>query len=168
MKLTTLIAASAFLALASHSNAFTFDFNSVPVGTAVPFTINVPGYGDVEFSPVFGSVLEIGTQYETNGDPTKSLEFDPGDTVAVTFLGVEVFDVDFDFADVSSGEVQVVGGSSPNFELFLVSLPPGNPNANGSGLVEVSFKAVPEPAGSMLGVLGAGLLFLRRRREEAP
>jgi hypothetical protein len=164
MKLTTLFVASAFAALATQASAFTFDFNSVPAGTAVPLTINVPGYGDVAFNPVLGSVLEIGENYETNGDPTRGLEFDPSDIVEVDFLGVDVFNVEFDFVDISNGEAQIVSGQPNTFETSLLVIPALNSDANGTSLVEVRFDAVPEPASAMLGLLGTCLLFLRRRR----
>lgn len=165
MKLTTLLVASAFVALTAQSNAFSFDFSGVPAGTTLPpdLTINVAGYGDVKISPVGGSVLEVDTNFTSGGSPTKSLEFDSNDTIEVSFLGATVFDVDYDFIDLSTGEAIAVSGAPNTFQVTLLDIPSGNPTANGAGLVEVTFM-VPEPASSMLGLLGTGLLFLRRRR----
>ena len=159
MKATTALAAAALVAVATSADAFTFDFVA-NVGQALPpnLIINVPGYGNVEISPLVGN-LQVGTQFRNPGyTPAPSVEFDSGDAILVSFLAAPVFDVDFDFIDVSPGEGVAVNGT-PN--VFSVQL---NGIGNGAGLKEVSFKAVPEPGSAVLGLAGGLLLVFRRRR----
>jgi hypothetical protein len=71
--------------------------------------------------------------------------------------------VDFDFVGVSAGENFVVQKDLFTPQAFLVTL---QGSGNGAGLYAVSWTAecVPEPASAMLGLLGAMILVIRRRR----
>lgn len=159
MKLTTALAAAALVAVSTSADAFTFDFVA-NVGQALPpnLVIDVPGYGDVEISPLGGSTLQVGTQFMSGGSPAASLEFTSGDVISVKFLGALLTDVDFDFVDVSPGEGFAVNGTPNEFTVQL------NGIGNGAGLKEVTFQAVPEPGSAVLGLASLGLLALRRRR----
>ena len=160
MKNTLLSATAALWVAASAANGFTLDFSG-SVGSALPpdLFINVPGYGMVQFTPLAGSRMVVGTTYQSGGNPTPSLQFDNGEIVLVTFLALPVTDLSFDFVDVSPGEAMNVNPGAPN--AFTVQLTGGT---NGAGLEEITFNAVPETSSAALGLLGAGLALIRRRR----
>lgn len=163
MKLKATLAIAA-LALAPGLHAFTLDFAS-SVGQTLPpsLVVNVPGYGDVSFTAGFNAVLgatstlTVGTEH---GLP--ALNFHNGDTVFVSFLGALP-------SNVSFSEIGIAAGSAGDFIVlqtgqsdFVISLQ----NAPEGGIYRAQFTAdaVPEPASSMLGVLGLTGLAIRRRR----
>lgn len=141
--------------------AFTLDFSS-DVGASIPpdLTVNVFGYGDVEFSAGFGSVLEVGNKFQNDdGSAAASLQMVGGDTVNITFLGTQPLNVDFDFVGVGVGEVFQTFQTGP--QSYFVAL---QSSANGAGIASVSFNVVPEPSTALLSLVGAFALALRRRR----
>jgi hypothetical protein len=160
MKNTSLSTLAALCLAAGAAHGFSLDFIS-DVGANLPpdLVINVPGYGNVQFSPLAGSALVVGTTYQTGGLPTPSLQFDAGEIVLITFLEAPVSDLAFDYIDVSPGESMNTNVAGPNS--FTVQLTSGT---NGAGLQEITFSAVPETSAATLGLLGTGLLVLRRRR----
>ncbi|BDS06344.1 hypothetical protein NT6N_13840 [Oceaniferula spumae] len=184
-KILTLIASVAASAMAS---AFTIDFNNLTVsdGTTTtaftisnveagsPQTVTVPGYGDVTFQvgPASDDVLVVGSTYRNDSDTIQqSLELGPpefvddsSEVVIVTFLGLEALSVDFDIIGVGSGE-------NPNPVRTAFNEYQYDPNSNGSGtsgdgagIAAISWTTVPEPSSSLLVMIGAGTLLLRRRR----
>lgn len=170
MKTKTMLIAAVSCGLTAVSSAFTLDFTSVPVGTTIPpnLTINVPGYGDVRFSPVGTSELVVDNQYASAPPATTSpsLNFDAGDGVEITFLGLEPTDIDFAWVGASLGETFIPAiVSSSEFVVTLTNLgtPPSGSNS-GAGLYQINFNQVPEPSSALLGVLGASMLIIRRKR----
>lgn len=172
MKIKTLLIAAFSLATTAISQAFTIDFNAlvVPVGTTItadtPLTIEVAGYGDVQFQVPATDVVEVGTTFANHPGTsiTNSLELDAGDTVVVTFLGPEVLDVDFDLVGITPGEefVQITQNAIRTFEFQVNSI--GNEGTDGVGIAAVSFTSVPEPSSALLGLLGACAMVFRRNR----
>ena len=155
---------SAFVALGfatAACNGFTLDFVA-DVGANLPpdLVINVPGYGNVQFTPLAGSTLVVGTTYQTGGVPTPTLQFDSGEIVQVTFLALTPSSLAFDFLDVSPGESTFVN-TTADPKVFTVQL---SGSGDGAGLQQITFTAVPETSAATLGLLGSGLLMLRRRR----
>lgn len=155
---TTRLSLIAALGLAASANGFTLDFIA-DVGATLPpdLVINVPGYGDVKFTAILGN-LEVDTNFQTGGLPTPSLEFASGEIVGVEFLGAPVYNLSFDFIDLSPGESMNVNGSGNSYTVQLSG------NVNGAGLQEITFLAVPETSTATLGLLGTALLAFRRRR----
>ncbi len=144
-----------------QAGAFTLDFVGVNGATLPPspLVINIFGYGNVSFSPGFGSALEVGNQYQNDAGPVRtSLELDPTESVTVTFLGATPTNVDFDIIGLGVGGA--VGLAQLSATSFIVSAQ-GN---KGVGLQSVSFGAVPEPSAAILASLGAFGFVLRRRR----
>jgi hypothetical protein len=165
MKTHKLTAIAAMLAgLCTASSAFTLDFAGYEGVTLPPnpLVIFVPGYGDVMFEAGDGSALAVNSDYlNDNGFGAPSLSFSEGDTVRVTFLGLEPLNVDFDFVGVSAGEAFIVQVDQFASQAFLLTLQGGG---DGAGLYAVSFNQIPEPAASLLGAMGLTLLLVRRRR----
>jgi len=160
MKTKLPLIAALYCGLSSIGSAFTLDFSGLSLGTLAPFTINVPGYGDVNFSPGLGSALTI---EEFAPGATKAISFDKNESVIVTFLGAEPINVANEYIGVGIGEFFTfdLAGTDPN--VFLVTLNGTGQTAN-AGLQSVIFEQVPEPSTSLLGALGTALLVLRRRR----
>ena len=142
----------------SVASAFSFNFLGVANGTPVPptLTVNVPGYGDVSFTAIGASVLTVDSSFGSN-----TLVFDSGDTVRVTFLNQSFDDITLNTTDVGITEFFQASNITPNSIDFTLNGPIGG---NGAGIEQINFNAVPEPSSSLLGVLGASLLVLRRRR----
>lgn len=162
MKLKAILAVAA-LALAPSLHAFTLDFAS-SVGTTVPMTINVPGYGDVAFTKGFSSASDLNVGTSFFGAP--SLQFDNNDCVNVTFLGALPSGFGFDAVGLTSGGT----GGSENFvwlqtgaNQYAIQL---QNSTDGAGIASISFSAdsVPEPSTSLLGLVGLTGLVIRRRR----
>ncbi len=160
--LSTLMAAAVATTV---TQAFTIDFNAlvVPLNTTVtvgsPLTIPVAGYGDVRFEASGTDVLTVSNNH-SNGSGTfqNSLELDPGETVTVVFLGPQELNVNFDIIGVNAGESATPTISGPRtYQLQAIG-------GDGVGVAAISWDAVPEPSSSLLVLLGAGSLVLRRSR----
>ncbi|MDP3851140.1 MAG: hypothetical protein Q8Q59_11595 [Luteolibacter sp.] len=152
------------LGASAVSPAFTLDF----VGyegvefTQSPLSIYIPGYGELVFETGLGSTLVVNSAYlNDNGFGAPALDFDQNEAVKITFAGLEPLNVDFDFVGVSSGESFVVQKDLFTPQAFLVTFQGGG---DGAGLYAISWNAVPEPASATLGMIGAMMLVLRRRR----
>lgn len=166
---TTIPTLFAAATLTMSAQAFTIDFNSlvVPEGTTVngvtPLVINVVGYGDVRFEvgPASGDVLVVDdTHKNDSGTFTYSLELDAGETVLVTFLGSQAINVDFDIIGIDNGEsANLSQFSASEFQLDAIG-------GDGVGIAAVSWDTVPEPGSSLLILIGAGSMILRRRRRK--
>jgi hypothetical protein len=154
MKTKSFIAAAALICLPSVASAFSLDFTGVALGTTVPpqLVIAVPGYGNVTFDAQVGSNLAI-----VNYGGIPSLSFEQNETVFITFDGVFVPGPGFDFEGLEVGESFLTQSNSYN--VYTATL---QGTGNGAGISGISF--VPEPSSALLGVLGASLLVLRRRR----
>lgn len=165
MKNSIALAIACLCGSMAASNAFTLDFIGYE-GTTLPdspLVINIPGYGDVSFAAVPGTVAQVDNAYQNDdGSAAPSLSMDQGETIAVTFLGNQPLNVNFDFVGVGTGEYFVVQEDALNSQTFLVTL--NGVNADGAGIYGISWTQVPEPSSALLGALGTALLVLRRRR----
>ena len=164
MNMKTKLVAAAFAATVSAGSAFTLD--AVGYGgstlTTAPVSVNIPGYGELIFEALPGSSLVVNSAYENdNGFGGPSLNFDQNESIRITFVGLEPLNVDFDFVGQSAGESFVIEQDLFTPQAFLVTHQGGG---DGAGLYAVSWNAVPEPASSMLSLVGGMLLVLRRRR----
>jgi hypothetical protein len=164
MKLKSLLVAALFGATLTIGSAFTLDAVGYEGGTLEnnPFSIFVPGYGELVFEAVNGSSLVVNSAYQNdNGFGGPSLSFDENEIVKVTFNGDEPLNVDFDFVGQSAGESFVIEKDLLTPQAFLVTL---RGQGDGAGLYAMSWNTVPEPSSAALGILGTALLVLRRRR----
>lgn len=156
MKTNLIIATAAFACFTSVASAFSLDFAGL-AGTPLPpnLVINVPGYGNVTFEAAPGSNLAI-----VNYGITPALSFDQNETVIITFNGGEVTAPGLNYAGLEIGESFLAQFASYN--TYTATLQGAG---NGGGITGLSFnQAVPEPTSALLGVLGASLFVLRRRR----
>lgn len=167
---STLLATAA---AASMAQAFTIDFNSLlapdgsdltgaSVSSGSPLVITVPGYGTVRFEVGGTDVLNVDQNHSNDGGTTfqNSLELDAGERVLVTFVGPEAMNVNFDIIGLNSGEAAnpvAVGITGDEYQLDAIG-------GDGVGIAAISWDAVPEPSSSLLILLGAGSLVLRRSR----
>ncbi len=163
---TPLIAALSGLSITIGS-AFTLD----PIGyegTVIdtnPSSVFVPGYGFLTFQAVSGSSLVINSAYRNdNGFGGPSLNFDPNESVKITFGGSEPMNVDFDFVGQSVGESFVIEKDLFTPQTFNITFK--STSGGGAGLYAVSWstQCVPEPTSAVLGLLGSAMLVIRRRR----
>lgn len=164
MKLKSLLVAALFGATLTVGSAFTLDAVGYEGGTLEnnPFSIFVPGYGELVFEAVNGSSLVVNSAYQNdNGFGGPSLSFDENEIVKVTFNGDEPLNVDFDFVGQSAGESFVIEKDLLTPQAFLVTL---RGQGDGAGLYAMSWNTVPEPSSAALGILGTAILVLRRRR----
>jgi hypothetical protein len=164
MKIKTPLVAALSIAAMSIGNAFTLDAVGYGGGvlTQNPYSVFIPGYGELVFEAAPGSSLVVNSAYQNdNGFGGPSLSFDENESIKVTFNGAEPLNVDFDFVGQSAGESFVIEKDLFTPQAFLVSLKGGG---DGAGLYAVSWNAVPEPASAALGLLGGMMLLLRRRR----
>jgi hypothetical protein len=161
MKTKYALVASLACGFASTAGAFSLDFVGLEGSTLPPSqTIAVPGYGDVVIEAVSG-ILEINdTTYSRFGTFVTAVNFQQGDSIRVTFTGLQPINVDFDFVGVSPGEQFVITPDLFVPQAFLVTLDPGN---DGAGLKAIGWQQIPEPSTALLGGLGM-LMLLRRRR----
>ncbi len=165
LKFCTLIAS---LAVTTAAHAFTIDFNALQVafGTTVnsstPLTVNIAGYGDVKFEVTNLDELIVDKHHSDGAlaPLQNSLELDSDETVVVTFLGAAALNVDFDIIGIDgteSTEASYFAGAD-NYQYS-----PGA-GIDGTGIARVTWNTVPEPSSSLLVLVGAGSLILRRRR----
>ena len=166
MKMKTSLVAALLIGLPAISGAFTLD--AVGYGgselSLAPYSVFVPGYGELVFEAAAGSSLIVNSAYQNdNGFGGPSLSFDQNESVKITFKGSEPLNVDFDFVGVSAGESFVVEKDLLTPQAYLVSLKGAG---DGAGLYAISWKteAVPEPTSAMLGLLGGAFFAFRRRR----
>lgn len=164
MNMKTPLVAALFAAASSIGHAFTLDAVGYEGGVLSqnPFSVFVPGYGELVFEAGLGSELVVDSAYQNdNGFGGPSLNFDQNEAVKITFNGLEPLNVDFDFVGQSAGESFVVQKDLFTPQAFLVTLQGGG---DGAGLYAISWNAVPEPASAVLGIMGGMMLMLRRRR----
>ena len=164
MKMKSLFVAALLGASLSAGHAFTLDAVGYEGGIleSNPFSVFVPGYGELVFEAVNGSSLVVNSAYQNdNGFGGPSLSFDENEIIKVTFNGAEPLNVDFDFVGQSAGESFVIEKDLFTPQAFLVSL---KGQGDGAGLYAVSWNAVPEPSSAALGIIGTALLAFRRRR----
>lgn len=159
MKPKLFIAAAVLICLPSVASAFSLDFTGVAPGTTIPpnpLTISVPGYGNVTFEALIGSNLVV---QPVSGTP--AIAFDQEEGLRISFEGVGITDVSFAYVGVSIGESFLVTPDPNVANQFIMTL---QGSGDGAGLSGVTWNAVPEPSSALLGVIGASLLVLRRRR----
>lgn len=164
MKTKTAIACALLGLVPVVGHAFTLDAVGYEGGVLSqnPFSIFVPGYGELVFEAGPNSSLVVNSAYENdNGFGGPSLSFDENESVKVTFNGPEPLNVDFDFVGQSVGESFVIEKDLFTPQAFLVTL---RGQGDGAGLYAMSWNAVPEPTSAGLGLLGSLMLVLRRRR----
>ncbi len=162
MKLQATLAA-ALLMLAPSLHAFSLDLGSI-VG-ALPKTVAVAGYGNVSIfngrdaATQLFTTAEVGTNF---GSP--SIQFDSGDVVYITFLSGAALSFQASETGVDGTEAfsYVVSPDQTRYQITLKGA-----GAGGAGVSAVNFTAaapVPEPSASILGLIGAAGLIIRRRR----
>lgn len=166
MKMKTPLIAALLLGMPAISGAFTLD--AVGYGgselSLTPYSVFVPGYGELVFEAAAGSSLIVNSAYQNdNGFGGPSLSFDDGESVKITFKGLEPLNVDFDFVGVSAGENFVVEKDLVTPQAYLLSFKGGG---DGAGLYAISWntEAVPEPTSALLGLMGGAFFAFRRRR----
>lgn len=165
MKMKAPLIAAALLVVASSAQAFTLDAVGYEGGVLEqsPFSVFVPGYGEIVFQASIGAALVVNSAYQNdNGFGGPSLSFDQNEAVKITFNGAEPLNLDFDFVGQSVGESFVVEKDLFTPQAFIVTL---QGEGDGAGLYAMSWKteAIPEPSAAAIGLLG-GILLLRRRR----
>jgi hypothetical protein len=164
MKMKTPLVAALLGMTLSVGSAFTLDAVGYEGGILEqnPFSVFVPGYGELVFEAVPGSSLVVNSAYQNdNGFGAPSLSFDQNEAIKVTFNGAEPLNVDFDFVGQSAGESFVIEKDLFTPQAFIVT---HRGQGDGAGLYAMSWNAVPEPTSATLGILGSMLLVLRRRR----
>lgn len=147
------------------ASAFTLDFSGYNglVLSAAPVAIPVPGYGNVVFQAVPLGQLPVSNLYvNDNGFGGPSLNFEPGESLRITFEGAQPLNVDFDFVGLSVGELFVITPDPAVAQAYVLTYNPTP--GDGAGLYAISWQQVPEPASAMLGLLGTAVFTLRRRR----
>lgn len=148
----------------SAGSAFTLDAVGYEGGVLEqnPFSVFIPGYGELVFEASLGASLVVNSAYQNdNGFGGPSLNFDANESVRITFNGAEPLNVDFDFVGQSVGESFVIEKDLFTPQAFIVT---HRGQGDGAGLYAMSWNAVPEPASATLGLIGSMLLVLRRRR----
>ncbi|WP_411827091.1 PEP-CTERM sorting domain-containing protein [Luteolibacter sp. AS25] len=172
MKTKLTLIAALYCGLTAAASAFTLDFigqegKTLPTDVLV---INIAGYGDVQFEAIGDAEVSVGSEYENDGPGTTtspSLNFDPGESVKVTFLGLTPINVDFDVVGENPGEslsASEIGAYPTNVFVVALSGNASDPANSGAGLYQISFDQVPEPSTAFLGLIGGVMLVLRRRR----
>jgi uncharacterized protein (TIGR03382 family) len=148
------------------ASAFTLDAVGYEGGilTDNPFSIFVPGYGELIFQAAPGSEIVVNSAYlNDNGFGGPSFNFDQNESLKITFAALEPINVDFDFVGLSAGEIFEIEEDLLTPQAFIITL---KGDGDGAGLYAVSWQAVPEPASATLGLLGTVMLLLRRRRRD--
>lgn len=166
MKTKIALVAALVAGLPAIAGAFTLDAAGYS-GTELslnPFSIFVPGYGELIFQAAVGSSLVVDSAYRNdNGFGGPSLNFTQNEAVKITFNGLPPLNVNFDFVGVSAGENFVVQKDLFDPQTYLITL---QGSADGAGLYAISWNtdAIPEPTSAMLGLVGTALFAFRRRR----
>ena len=146
MNLPCIPVVALFGALISNGHAFTLDAAGYEGGDMAkdPFSVLVPGYGEVVFESDLGAPLVVDPAYG-NGKGFKgaSLRFNPQDAVKISSPGR------------TNGETIL---ASRDFSVAFQS------EGDGSEPHATVWSAIPEPATAGLGLLGISALLLGRRR----
>ena len=173
MKIKSLLIISAFAAGSSiSSQAFTLDAVGYEGGelALAPWSVSVPGYGELIFESAEGSPLVINSSYENPQDGSLPiLRFNPNDAVKITFNGARISNVEFYFAGLSKNEgFEVVDLTQSDLlipQALKITLR-GDGDSDGADLYAVTWntQSIPEPSSVVLGMTGVtGFLFRRRR-----
>jgi hypothetical protein len=163
MKLKTAFVAALLGMAPAIGGAFTLDAVGYEGGVLSqnPFSIFIPGYGELVFEAVGDSSLVVDSAYQNdNGFGGPALSFDQDEAVKITFNGPEPLKVDFDFVGQSAGESFVIENELSS-QVFTVTL---RGQGDGAGLYAMSWNAIPEPSSAALGLIGSMMLVFRRRR----
>jgi PEP-CTERM motif len=173
MKTTSLLATAAFAVVTSiSSQAFTLDAVGYEGGelSPAPWSVSVPGYGELIFETAAGSPLVISSGYENPQDGLMPLiRFDGNDAIRVTFNGARVFNVEFYFASLSGNDgVEVADLTQSDLSIpqtFRITLRGTSDSVADLYAITWNSQSVPEPSTTLLGMVGvAGLVFRRCRR----
>ncbi len=166
MKIKTPLVAALLLGMPAISSAFTLDAVGYGGGelSSTPYSVFVPGYGELVFEAAAGSSLVVNSAYQNdNGFGGPSLSFDDNESVKITFKGLAPLNTDFDFVGVSAGENFVVEKDLVTPQAYLLTFKGAG---DGAGLYAISWntEAVPEPTSALLGLVGGAFFAFRRRR----
>jgi hypothetical protein len=171
MKTKSLLVTAAFAAGTSiSSQAFTLDAVGYEGGelAPAPWSVSVPGYGELIFETAADSPLVISSSYENPQDGSVPIiRFDQNDAIQITFNGARVLDVEVYFTNLSRNE-KFERTNPPQSDLFVpqafnITLPG---DGDGADLYAITWNSlsIPEPSSTILGMMGvAGLMFRRRR-----
>ncbi len=164
MKTKTALVAVLLGLVPATGSAFTLDAVGYEGGVLSrnPFSVFVPGYGELVFETGPNSSLVVDSAYRNdNGFGGPSLNFDQDESVRIIFNGPEPLNVSFDFVGQSVGESFVIEKDLFTPQAFVVTL---RGQGDGAGLYSIGWNAIPEPSTAVLGVLGATMLVFRRKR----
>jgi hypothetical protein len=166
MKISTPLIAVLSAMAWSIGNAFTVD--AVGYSGAVlsqnPYSIFIPGYGELVFEPGPGLSLVVNSAYQTdNGFDGLSLGFDPDDSVKIAFVESESFDEDSDSAGRSTDDSLLNEKSPFTPEATLMTIQ-GKGDGVGRFAIQWATNSIPEPTSLALGLLVSVMLVMRRRR----
>ncbi len=151
MNLSCLPVVALFGGLISMGDAFTLDAAGYEGGALArdPFSVLIPGYGEVVFETETGAPLVVDPAYANGirfgGSP---LIFEPDDLVKVGFPPPS-----------GDGMPPAAAGFPPQYAQSVFQ---GGDDA--SGLQANVWNAIPEPASAGLGLVGVVALLLGRRR----
>lgn len=139
MKTKTPLVAVLFGTALSIANAFTLDSVGYDGGALSPnpFSVFVPGYGEILFEPVPGTLLVVNSAYQNaTGFDVPALGFDEKDSVKITFGTPEPLELELDDQLVGDEAQAIVWNTG----------------------------SVPEAAPAVTGLIGFMMWALRRRR----
>ena len=164
MKMTTPLLATLLGMMVSVGSAFTLDAIGYEGDMLArdPFSVFVPGYGEIVFEAGPDSSLVVSSAFENdNCSAGPSLCFDPNESVKIIFDDAEPSNLDSEFSGRSADESVVAE------KTVFTPQPVGGPRriqVNLAGHGGVNWHTVPEPASVMLGLIGSLLWMLHRRR----
>ena len=146
------LVAALYCGLSSLGSAFTLDFSSVSIGSSLPQTVNVPGYGSVTFQSLQGAVTLPGHLTVQSFAPLNqnAIEFQVGESILMTFLGAVPLSIQNQYAGVSSGESFSMTAGTDSWN-YVVSF--SGPIGATAGLQSVNFSNVQEEIGVLTPVL---------------
>ena len=169
--------------LPTSASAFTMDFSSVSIGSTLPQTINVPGYGSVIFQSLTGAVVAAGHLTVQSFAPLNqnAIEFQDGESILMSFVGADPYNLQLQYAGVGSGESFALTYSQV-YNAFVISF--SGPAGETAGLQSIDFTlkgkrkpfellqpidtagpAVPEPSSVLLGIASCAVCLVRRKRK---